>query len=137
MNEFTSEWMKKIKSPTIELTKLTEVQNNPFVGFGGSTIGHSKKLILLSEDEINDQKAYESGFNTLQPGEVYMRQVTASGIVFIIKNEAGKFDAWRETWSQKEPKSVSSKDVAMGATFDYAILKAKQYIGYFTKFGGI
>jgi hypothetical protein len=134
MNEFTSEWMKKIKSPTNELTKLTKQENSAFVGFVGTSIGHSKNLFShKDENESKDQKAHDIGFNTLQSGQAYMKQITDNGIVFIVKNDSGKYDAWRESWNHNDKKSVSHKNITTGSTFDLALLKAKQYIGYFQK----
>jgi hypothetical protein len=137
MNEFTSEWMKKIKPPTIELTKPPKHENNTFVSFGGTSIGHPKNLFSHKQDENDskDQKAHDIGFNTIQSGQMYMKQITDSVIIFIVQNDSGKYDCWRETWTRSEQKSTSHKDITKQATFNYALLKAKEYIGYFTKEG--
>ncbi len=138
MTEFVSKWMKNNEQPANEPPNPTEQPNIAFVSFGGLVIGHSKKINVLIENKIKDEKAYEAGFNIFHSGQVYMKQITDNGIVVIVQNDLGKFDVWRETWSRKvnstkNARSTSNKDIEMGITFDHALLKVKQYIGFVTK----
>lgn len=82
---------------------------------------------------INNQKAREAGFLPLISNEVYERQLSPTMHVFI-QYEGDVWNTWRETWKSGELKSISQKDVYMGAkTFEVALTAAKKYVGYFTK----
>jgi hypothetical protein len=81
-----------------------------------------------------DRKAKETGFLALHSGEVYEWQISDNSHVFVIQNESGKWDAWRETWNGRSqtgstaPKAISSKEIVSNGSFDMALLKAKHYI---------
>lgn len=87
-----------------------------------------------------NQKAKESGFLTMMIGEAYERQVSDNGHVFVIRNESGKWDAWRESWGREESstarKSTSSKDIRMDVPFEMALLKATHYIDNLSRWKG-
>lgn len=90
---------------------------------------HKGEIIeLLSKD----QKARSAGFLSLHIGTVYERQYSPASHVFVIL-EAGKWSSHRETWSQGRSQSVSYKQIAERVSFDRALLKAKQYIGYVSR----
>lgn len=88
----------------------------------------------IQEIVMLDQKARQEGFMSLHIGEVYERQIGQYSHAFIILNESGKWDAWRETWGQKTTKSRSHKVIQSGcSTFEYALVKTKQYLQYLNK----
>lgn len=97
--------------------------------------------LKANKDEIQevmrlDLKARQEGFMSLWIGGVYERQITHNSHVFIIQNDSGTWDAWRETWSQKGMRSTSCKVIESECvSFEYALVKAKQYLQYLNKQG--
>lgn len=82
--------------------------------------------------ESKDQKARKAGFLPLLSGEVFERQYSRTSHVFVMV-ESNKWNTHRETWEKGKSQSISQKQIATGVSFDMALLKAKQYIGYLTK----
>lgn len=89
------------------------------------------EITFENECRSKDTKTRAAGFLTLRSGEVYERQYSHSSHVFLIM-ESAKWSAWRETWQQGKSKSISHKLIISSASFDMALLKARQYIEYVT-----
>lgn len=93
-------------------------------------IEDNKREILAILDR--DDRAKQAGFMVAIPGELYT--VTLSNVSSIyIEHIEGGWEAWRETHYTYQHKAISSKIIATGNTFDFVLLKVKQYLVYIIK----
>jgi hypothetical protein len=86
---------------------------------------HKQEMIELLR---MDHKAKEAGFLIMENGAAYLHQYSKTGFIFVVK-DGDKWNAWRETWSNT---GSATGVIVSNATFDLALLKAKQRYDYIT-----
>ncbi|WP_226655843.1 hypothetical protein [Pseudalkalibacillus hwajinpoensis] len=81
---------------------------------------------------IRDNLAKREGLIVGVPGELYTITLSHNTSIYIEHLDNG-WEAWRETYYPLHHNAVSSKIIAIGSTFDFVILKVKQYIDFYMK----
>jgi len=111
-------------------------------------ITNTKCLPALLKEKIREHKAHilkflnrdiqakRAGFMIGLTGQVYTRSLSKNSIVFIEQID-NKWEAWRETYQKGKCKAVSVKIICSASTFEYVLLKTKNYFDYIErKWGG-
>jgi hypothetical protein len=87
---------------------------------------------LIIEQFQRDKAAREVGFNSYPCGDFFSCQYSDTSIVFIQLDEEGNWNAWRESWRNRLL-SESNKDIAIGVTFETALIKVREYLKFVTR----
>ncbi|MCY8233894.1 hypothetical protein [Priestia endophytica] len=79
-----------------------------------------------------DKKAKVNGLMIGIPGKLYTVTLSKISSIYIEQIEGG-WEAWRETHYPCQRKLISSKIIANGNTFDFVLLRVKQYLDYINR----
>jgi len=79
-----------------------------------------------------DNQASQAGFMIAISGELYTANLSNVSSIYIEHIES-RWQGWRETHYPHQYKAISSKIIATGNTFEYVLLKVKQYLDYIIK----
>lgn len=90
---------------------------------------HKLEILAILE---RDNKAKRAGFMIAIPGEMYTATLSKVSSIYVEHIEEG-WQGWRETHFSHQCKAISSKIIATGNTFDFVLLKVKQYLDYIIK----
>lgn len=94
-----------------------------------SIVDHKREILAILE---RDNQAKQAGFMIAIPGELYT--VTLSNVSSIyVEHIEGVWEARRETHYPHQRQAISSKIIATGNTFEFVLLKVKQYLDYIIK----
>lgn len=94
-----------------------------------SIVDHKREILAILE---RDNQAKQAGFMIAITGELYTNTLSNISSVYIERIENG-WEAWRETYYPHQRKAIRSKSIATGNTFDFVLLKVKQYLDYIIK----
>lgn len=61
------------------------------------------------------------------PGELYTATLSSASSIYVERIE-DRWQAWRETNYPHQRKRIRSKIIASGKTFEFVLLKVKQYL---------
>ncbi|PGR96900.1 hypothetical protein COC61_11015 [Priestia megaterium] len=95
-----------------------------------ASIGNHKREILAILER--DNQAKRAGLMIAIPGELYTVTLNNVSSVYFEHIEDG-WEARRETHYPHQSKAISSKIIAIGNTFEFALQKVKQYLDYIIK----
>jgi hypothetical protein len=95
-----------------------------------TSIGDHKREILAILER--DNQAKQAGFMIAIPGELYTASLSNVSSIYV-EHIDDRWQAWRETHYPYQRKTISSKIIATGNTFDFVLLKVKQYLDYIIK----
>lgn len=80
-----------------------------------------------------DVEARKEGWLVLQSNEMYNAQASKNTEIFIMRTDNDTWEAWRETWKEGSPKSISLRQIAKGVPFPVALKQATNYVKVLTK----
>ncbi|PGT73606.1 hypothetical protein [Priestia megaterium] len=95
-----------------------------------ASIGDHKREIVATLEK--DNQAKRAGLMIAISGELYTAKLNNVSSIYFEHIEGG-WEAWRETHYPHQYKAISSKIIATGNTFDFVLLKVKQYLDYIIK----
>lgn len=90
---------------------------------------HNREILAILE---RDNQAKRAGLMIAIPGELYTVTLNNVSSVYFEHIENG-WEARRETHYPHQYKAISSKIIANGNTFEFVLLKIKQYLDYIVK----
>jgi len=79
-----------------------------------------------------DRKAKKAGLMVGIPGTIYLWTVSRFSNAYMAYWN-GEWIAWRESYKDGKPESISHKLIARGNTFDYVLVEFKKYIDYVSR----
>lgn len=95
-----------------------------------ASIGEHKWEILAILER--DNQAKRAGFMIAIPGELYTATLSNASSIYV-EHIGDRWQAWRETNYPHQRKRIRSKIIASGKTFEFVLLKVKQYLDYIIK----